>query len=157
MLISGHIFIMPQPRFKFKLCRLARAERRSAPCQLSDSCSFSVSPLLFTLFSRSVWSFLRRTVYFSSLQKSWSWSKLMQAEPFTNISFIKGHQENRTLLYNPTVIYCIYLHLYIKLHTDIHLPSAWKWNFLAMRQEFLLLCNNYANKINKNKINKNKT
>lgn len=27
MLISGHIFIMPQRRFKFKLCRLARGER----------------------------------------------------------------------------------------------------------------------------------
>lgn len=27
MLISGHIFIMPQRRFKFKLCRLVRGER----------------------------------------------------------------------------------------------------------------------------------
>ena len=69
MLISGHIFIMPQRRFKFKLCRLACGERSldSLPIiqLLLPSPFLFLSlflPLPFVLVSISVVYFLRSSL-----------------------------------------------------------------------------------------------
>lgn len=67
MLISGHIFIMPQRRFKFKLCRLARGERslESLPIiqlLLPSPSLFLFLPLLFILLRLSAVYFLRSSL-----------------------------------------------------------------------------------------------
>lgn len=98
MLISGHIFIMPQRRFKFKLCRLARGERSldSLPIiqlLLPSPSLFLFLPLLFILFRLSAVYLLRSSLarvncrllsFFLSSLPLWKFSR----KTFTHFLYI---------------------------------------------------------------------